>query len=140
MSPSRISPQRTLVAFVLLLLGGGVIGAAIGVGLLAVLGLVVDGSGGFPFVWGAFWLSGFVGAILGAILAPLTGLTVLRRVPLGKALGLTGAGTVVGATVGLLTTNENPVWAVAGALAGYAVSAVWLRRRATMANAHDSAV
>lgn len=140
MPDSIISPQRTFVAFLLLTIGGGAIGAAMGVTLLAVLGLIVDGRGGFPYVWDAFAISGLVGALLGAILAPLTGFTVLRRVPLGKALALTGTGTALGAAVGLLATNENPLWAVGGALSGYAVSAAWLRSRAIPSEHHEGAV
>lgn len=103
-------------------------GACIGVGLLAVLALVVDGLGGFPFVWDAFWLSGVIGGLLGAALAPLTGFTVLRHVAIGRAVAVTTFGTVSGASIGLLITR-NPIWAVGGALAGYILSAAWLYRR-----------
>ena len=83
---------------------GAVIGGALGAGLLAVWALRL-GVHGEDFLEGALFGAG-VGAGLGYVLAPITAWTVLRRVPLGRALAHTAIGTTVGAAVGLVTASR----------------------------------
>ena len=72
--------------------GAAAVRATIAPVLLAVVGRIVDGPGGFPYVWDAFWFASILGAFLGGVLAPLAGFVLLRRVPIGKALAVTAAG------------------------------------------------
>lgn len=128
---SRIDPWRSAAAFVSLIAIGATLGATIAPVVLAVVGRIVDGPGGFPDVWDAFWFVSILGAFLGGVLAPLAGFVLLRRVPIGKALAVTAAGTTAGATVGVLATEQSLGWTIGGAVIGYAVSAAALRWRAS---------
>ena len=128
---SRIDPWRSATAFVSLIAIGATLGATIAPVLLAVVGRIVDGPGGFPYVWDAFWFASILGAFLGGVLAPLTGFVVLRRVAIGKALAVTAAGTTAGATVGVLATEQSLGWTIGGAVIGYALSAAALHWRAS---------
>jgi hypothetical protein len=53
-----------------------------------------------------------VGAPVGAIALPLLGLTMLRRAPLGRALGLSLAGALVGLLLAALLVPAGGVWPV----------------------------
>jgi hypothetical protein len=66
-------------------------------------------------------IGGGFGAMVGAVSAPLLGITVLRRVPYGLAMLGTATGTLVGAAIGYLSDNV-----VKGGLAGYALAAAVL--------------
>ena len=121
-----VDPVRAVAVTAGLAVAGGVVGAGVGAALLAVLGLVVDGPGGFPFVWDAFVLAGFVGGVLGAVLFPVSAWTLLRRVSFGQAFAGTALGTAAGGTLGLLLSGVRPDMAVAGAVAGFCTSAVGL--------------
>ena len=110
---------------------GAIIGAALGAGLLAVwvLRLGVQGSG----FLNASLAGAANGALLGAVLAPITAWTFLRRVPLGRALLQTAIGTTLGAAVGLIAGSVRlpviqtlPVGLI-GALVGFLAAAIRLR-------------
>ena len=66
------------------------------------------------------------GAIFGLLLGPLTAWLALRRVPLGRALVTTTAGTTVGAILGAPLPIAGPML---GAIAGFLVTSFWLRQR-----------
>lgn len=68
-----------------------------------------------------------LGAVAGAVLAPLTAWLLMRHVPLGLAFGGTLLGTVAGAAVGA-TIGSLP-GAIYGGFIGYAASALVLRFR-----------
>jgi uncharacterized membrane protein len=70
---------------------------------LHVLGQVLAGT----LVW-----AGMVGAPVGAVALPLLGLTVLRRVPLGRALALPFVGALAGVLVAALLLPAGAVWPV----------------------------
>ena len=110
---------------------GAVIGGALGAALLAVWALRL-GVSGRDFVDGALFGAG-TGAALGAVLAPITAWTFLRRIPLGRALAHTAIGTTVGAAAGLVigaiglpALTSLPAGLV-GALIGFLAAAVRLR-------------
>jgi hypothetical protein len=96
----RIHPGRAVAATIALAEGGGLVGA-----LLAWLYLV-----GRTLLWeGPFDMNGLLGAglwailvglPLGALAVPLLGLTILRRTPLKRALGLPAAGALSGLVAG----------------------------------------
>ena len=101
-------------------IGGGIIGTA----LLA--GLQTRAPGGFdwkvdiPF---GLMFGGTFGALVGALGAPLMGWYFFRHVPLGRAMAITGIGTVAGALVGLAAATTP----VIGGCVGFALAAVALR-------------
>jgi hypothetical protein len=73
------------------------------------------------------------GAALGAVIAPITAWTLMRRVPLGRALAQTAIGTTLGAAIGLavggffaLKLRSLP-GAFVGALIGFVATALRLR-------------
>ncbi|HUQ82788.1 MAG TPA: hypothetical protein VM076_16675 [Gemmatimonadaceae bacterium] len=109
---------------------GAIIGAALGAGLLAVWVLRLGVHGAFL----STTLAGAGnGAVLGAILAPITAWTFLRRVPLGRALLQTAIGTTLGAAVGLVAGSirlpiiQTLPAGLIGALVGFLAAAIRLR-------------
>jgi hypothetical protein len=74
-----------------------------------------------PQLW---TVAGIVGGALGAVLLPIAGFTVLRYVPLGRALAETVIGTAIGGALGAQFLGGG--WVV-GALAGFGLAAVRLR-------------
>lgn len=68
-----------------------------------------------------------VGAMCGVVLGPVTAWIALRRVPLGRAMLTATAGTAIGALLG----TPLPFGSLLGALAGFSLSAFWLRRTAS---------
>jgi hypothetical protein len=75
---------------------------------------------------GAFLGAAGLGAKLGAVGAPLAGWLLLRRVPLGRALGWTSAGTVLGAVLLWGVPGAGPI---IGAVLGALTAAIVLRVR-----------
>jgi len=98
---------------------GGLIGTALLV-LLPVLELRPSSRPPFDLVFALTW-GGSFGAVVGAMVAPLAGWTFLRHVPLGRAVGATAAGTLVGA----LIVVPQPV---IGGILGYVTAAILSRR------------
>lgn len=133
MSAQRVSPARALGVTAALCVTGGLAGAVLGVCLLAILSLAVDGRGGFPYVVQAYALAAAVGGVLGGVLVPLSAWTLLRRVPFGLVFAGASAGTAAGGTLGLLLSGLDPLMAVAGAVGGYLLSAAYLYRRSRRA-------
>ena len=78
-----------------------------------------------------------VGAPLGAVLFPLAGWLLMRRVPIGRALVGTMIGTIVGGLVGWFAPLHGPGDIIDRTLLcgliGFAVAVLELRRRATAA-------
>ncbi len=129
MSPAvanRVSPGRAVGVTAALCLAGGTVGTFLGACLLAILGLVVDGPGAFPYVVQAYVIAGGIGGVLGGVLVPLSAWTLLRRVPFGLVFAGLSVGTAAGGTLELLLSGINPIMAVAGAVGGYLLSAALL--------------
>jgi hypothetical protein len=74
------------------------------------------------------------GAIFGTILGPVTAWLALRRVPLGRAMLMTTAGTTAGALLG----TPLPFGSYLGAVCGFLVTAYWVRRHARAPELADS--
>jgi len=113
----RPAPHRARpIAGTLLLSGiGAVVGGSIGtVALLPMLaGRPLHLSLVLALTWG-----GSFGALVGAIVAPVAGWTLLRHVPLGWAIAGTAGGTLAGA---LLVFRQPIIGGVAGYIAAAAV-------------------
>ena len=99
------------VAGVTLALAGT--GAVLGAGLsAAVLAAIIGGlqfAGGYPWLGRLFAIAAGVGGALGAILAPMSAFTLLRRVALGKALLGTMLGMSLGSAGGLVASGQDPL-------------------------------
>lgn len=119
---------RAAGASVGLLLAGAAVGAALAVGVLAVWGRVVDGPGGFPYVWDAFELAGVIGAALGGVLLPLVAWTVLPHVSFGRIVAETTIGSLLGAVVAIVA-GSDPLEVPVSALAGFGIAVLQLRLR-----------
>jgi hypothetical protein len=84
-------------------------------------------AGPVPLLLG---FAGILGAVLGAVILPVAGFTLLRYVPLGRALAETIVATALGGAIGVQLLGA---WWLAGPLAGFGVAAtrLWaLARRA----------
>jgi hypothetical protein len=97
-------------------------GGALGAGVLALLQHRATG-----FAWAdvssALVLGGGIGAMLGAAGLPVLGWLCFRHVSLGRALLVTGAGALAGATMGLAIGSS----ALVGAGLGFLGASVLLR-------------
>lgn len=116
-------PLRPLGGTLLLAGVGAAVGGIIGTALLALLPVLVfrpPSHPAFDLLFSLAWGGGF-GAAVGAIVAPLSGWTLLRHVPLGRAIAATAVGTFLGA----LIIYPQPV---IGGMLGYVAAAVLSRR------------
>jgi hypothetical protein len=111
---------------------GALVGGVLGAGLLAGLlsgGLrelaLVDVQLGIAF-------GGTVGAGVGAVMAPLLALVILRPVPLGRALGWGAVGTVGGALMGATLAPSALFAPTYGGVAGLIVGAFLARLSTTL--------
>jgi hypothetical protein len=83
-----------LIVLIGLVAVGVVAGASCAVAVVMLIGSLFGGLG-------LAGPAGFVGAVLGAVLAPIAGFSLLRRVALGRAILWTSVGTVLGGLIGL---------------------------------------
>jgi hypothetical protein len=111
------------------LLVAGAIAGAIAADAAFVIAQVIEGGvlsliGLEPLIF-----VGALGALLGGVLLPITAWLFLRRVPIGLAVLGTLLGTVVGGALGwiLFSGADQIRGGLAGAFAGFALSALLLR-------------
>ena len=138
MTVERSSPRRVVTVLAGLAAAGAVVGGFAGAATLAIMAYFDRDPFAVPHVSYSIPLShhvlvsairGLSGAVIGFVAAPLAGWLVLRRVPLGQALG----GLALGTILGWLITWEPPfglrvlVHPVAAASIGFLVSALLLR-------------
>jgi hypothetical protein len=134
-SPRRgqISRFRRIVSVTLALSGiGAVVGAVLGVLSLAAVYIAVRGwrtVGGLaePFAFAAVF-----GGVLGFVLAPIAAWTLMRHVPLWRAIAETAVGTIVGFGAGWLLVlgvdKPSPlIHPLVLALVGFVAAAIRLR-------------
>jgi hypothetical protein len=126
----RVSPARVALVAIGLVPVGAVAGGLAGALGVTVWVTVTEGirQAFDPQVW---LVAGVVGGVLGAVLLPVAGFTLLRRAPLGRVLAETILGTALGGAIGALVTVTGSGW-LTGALIGFAASAAhlwWQARR-----------
>ena len=95
--------RRRVRAFLIVLvlgIGGGAVAGVLGM-LLVALGVLVY-SGPFPLPLAPFAIGASVGAMCGAVLGPLLGFSILRHVPLGRAIGWCMVGALAGVALALV--------------------------------------
>jgi hypothetical protein len=137
-------PKRSIARIIQVTIGlsalGLVVGGILGGGLLALLGFRMgDRISGEVLYYGALF-----GGAMGAALAPLAAWTLMRHVPIWRAITETAVGTVVGTTIGLVF---QPLWDTAWlsppvlGIAGFTLAAIRLRlpRRARRAGIDERA-
>jgi hypothetical protein len=123
------SPARILAVTAGLVAGGALFGGLAGaVALTLLLALFGD------FNWDLLLLAARMGAWLGAFLLPIAGWTLMRRVPLWRALAGTIVGTVIGGLLGtalglFLYPFGLMVGPPLGGILGFIYATIRLRRR-----------
>jgi hypothetical protein len=119
--------RRILAITAGLAAAGAVVGGVIG-GLLVSLLMLLHGPGRWEAI-GFLAGTGF-GAEVGFVLAPIAAWTLMRRVPLWRAIGETAIGTTIGAGIGLVLQPDFRVMALSPlvlGLIGFAAAALRLR-------------
>lgn len=104
---------------------GALLGAGLSAGLVALTGLALKLTG-VVVPGGSVLIAAAVGAPLGAVLTPMTALSLLRQVALGKALLFTVLGMSVGVTAGEIASGQTVIAAAAG-FGGFLLTALLLR-------------
>jgi hypothetical protein len=125
-SPERsIVPRRVAGVSVALAGTGAVLGAGLSAGLAALAGVALKVAG-VVVPGGGVLIPAGIGAVLGAVLTPMTALSLLRQVALGKALLFTMLGMSLGVAAGELATGQMLVAAGAG-FGAFLLAALLLR-------------
>lgn len=121
--------RRILIVTLGLMATGSAIGAVVGALSLwvatALLGVGPHGSNGALLLAGAE-----AGALTGAVLAPISAWSLMRYVPLWRAIGEPALGTILGSIAGSAAAaplHGGLAWSILGALIGFVVAAVRLR-------------
>jgi hypothetical protein len=106
---------------------GGVLGAGLSSGFAAIAGVAIPFVPGLAGAAGApILVTAGLGAVLGALLTPMTALSLLRQVALGKALLF----TMLGMSLGVSVTHQvlgRPGIAAAAGVGGFLTVALLLR-------------
>ena len=105
---------------------GAVVGAALGA--LALWGLSIAIRN--PRLIEAIWPAALSGGLLGAVLAPIAAFTLMRHVPIWRAIVETALATTVGVAVGWVVgprMGYAGLWPVGLGLLGFLVAAIRLR-------------
>lgn len=108
-----IVPRRVAGVSAALAGTGAVLGAGLSAGLSA-LGAVILRTAGVAFPGGSLLTAAAVGAGLGALLTPMSALSLLRQVTLGRALLVTILGMSAGVAGGQLATGQTTLAAATG--------------------------
>lgn len=123
-----VSPARVAGVTAGLAVAGAVAGAAVADVVLATALLVTQGPivvfrEGFIYVVG-----GLVGAACGLICGPIAAWTLLRKVPIGRAILEPSIGAAIGGALGLFFARPGGLFApIGGAIAGLLLAAIRLR-------------
>lgn len=127
---TQYSPARVVGVTVGLSAAGAAFGGLAGAGALAVV-IILSGEWSILVSPSLLLFAGGIGAVLGAVCAPLAGWLLLRRVPLGRVFGGLTLGTIIGGVVGWFApVTEDPiVRPIAAGAVGFLITAILLRFR-----------
>ena len=124
-----VSPTRVLGVTAVLAAAGAVAGAVVANVVVGVALLISSGPLAVfrdPFVYG---IGAAVGAACGFFCGPIAAWTMLRKVPLGRAILEPSIAAAIGGGLGLLMIDSRGIWApIGGAVAGLLLAALRLRR------------
>ncbi|MFN2564956.1 MAG: hypothetical protein ABR499_08105 [Gemmatimonadaceae bacterium] len=126
----QISRFRRIVTVTLALSAiGALVGAVLGGLVLTGAFIAVGGWRGPGGFGGPFAAAAVFGGVLGFVLAPVAAWTLMRHVPLWRAIAETALGTVIGVVAGFLIGpwSRGVPWPILLALAGFAAAAIRLR-------------
>jgi hypothetical protein len=115
---------RILVVTLGLVLTGATVGAVLGGAILLGWVAVANPHGAPLPIVQLLKVGAFFGAWVGAIIAPIASWTLLRRVPLGRAIAGAAIGTTLGAIIGSPLEMIGPLL---GGVGGFVAAAVYLR-------------
>jgi hypothetical protein len=121
-----MSLKRILAVTAGLAATGAIVGTVLGASALTAWILIR--SGDLRGAGGIIGIAALTGAAIGAVIAPIFAWTLLRTVPLGRAILGTAIGTLLGVAVGPLIHASG---LFAGPIAGFILAAVGLRLTAT---------
>lgn len=124
--PKRSIARRIQVTVVLSVVGA-VVGSILGAGFVALIGIR---TGDFRISGEELSYGAVFGGAMGSVLAPLAAWTLMRRVPIWRAIAETAVGTVGGAVIGLIFQPlDDSAWLSPAFLgiAGFALAAIRLR-------------
>lgn len=124
-SERSIVPRRVAGVSLALAGTGGLLGAGLSAGLAA-LAAVAARSAGIVVPNGTILAATGVGAALGAVLTPMTALSLMRQVALGRALLFTMLGMAMGVAAAQVATGQSLIAAAAG-FGAFVLVAVVLR-------------
>jgi hypothetical protein len=122
--------RRAVVVTLALSITGAIVGSGLGVLAMSFLGLFREGLGGLLNASVLFPVGAMFGALAGASLGPAAGWILLRRVPLGRAIAHTAAGTAIGVIAGYglgPVLHLGLLWPIALGVLGFLAAAVRLR-------------
>jgi hypothetical protein len=133
-SPTTARLARATIVTAGLAMTGAVIGGLCGASAMLAVAVIEEGLHVLPSreFLSILGLGAMAGAGAGIVGAPALAWGLLRRVPLGRAIVVTGLGTIGGAVVGELLNPINPYaltipGVIAGGLAGFLTAGVALR-------------
>jgi hypothetical protein len=130
----RTNKQSRLPRIFAVVLGlvaiGAVLGSVLGVAAFAAIA-VFRGGFGWLRTTSQFWdMPAVFGAAVGAVLAPLAAWTLMRHVPIWRAIAETSAGTIVGVIVGSFFSplwHLGVLWPAMLGIGGFLFAAIRLR-------------
>ena len=124
-----VSPTRVLGVTAGLAAASAVAGAVVANTVLGAALLISNGPLAVfrdPFIYG---IGAVVGAACGFFCGPIAAWTLLRKVPLGRAILEPSIAAAIGGGIGLLLIDTRGIWApIGGAIAGLLLAALRLRR------------
>ena len=122
-------PARIIAVTLGLALAGAVLGGIAGALGLAIALAVTEGPAAAADAT-LLAFAAYVGAVLGAVSGPVAAWLLLRHVPLGRVFTESVAGTVIGGVAGWISTTGFDIqYSVIGALSGFFVAVIAMRRR-----------
>jgi hypothetical protein len=125
---TTVSPARVAGVTAGLAIAGAVSGAVVADVVLATALLVTQGPGAVFRDWLVYFVGGAVGGGCGLICGPIAAWTLLRNVPLGRAILEPSIGAAIGGALGLFFAEPGGIFApIGGAIAGLLLAAMRLR-------------